>query len=70
MGLEGGFSVLKVTDPAVLFASVNYVYNFSKDINQTIGNVFVGRVDPSNTGQCQYGFRFRHQPRFLLLAGL
>ena len=26
LGLEGGFSMLKLTDPAVLFASVNYVY--------------------------------------------
>ena len=69
MGLEGGFSVLKVTDPAVLFGSVNYVYNLPKDINQTIGNVFVGRVDPSNTINANLGFGFAINPDFSFSLG-
>lgn len=69
MGLEGGFSVLKVTDPAVLFGSVNYVYNLPKDINQTIGNVFVGRVDPSNTVNANLGFGFAINPDFSFSLG-
>jgi hypothetical protein len=69
MGFEGGFSVLKVTDPAVLFASVNYVYNLPKDINQTIGTVFVGRVDPSNTINANLGFGFAINPDFSFSLG-
>ena len=69
MGFEGGFSVLKVTDPAVLFGSVNYVYNLPKDINQTIGNVFVGRVDPSNTVNANLGFGFAINPDFSFSLG-
>jgi uncharacterized coiled-coil protein SlyX len=69
MGLSGGFSVLKVTDPAVLFGSVNYVYNLPKDINQTIGNVFVGRVDPSNTINANLGFGFAINPEFSFSFG-
>src|SRR5262249_26044473 len=33
MGLEGGFSVLKVSDPVVLYASTNFIYQLPKDIN-------------------------------------
>ncbi|MEO8894980.1 MAG: transporter, partial [Rhizomicrobium sp.] len=69
MGVSGGFSVLKVTDPAVLFGSVNYVYNISKDINQNIGNVFVGRVDPSNTINANLGFGFAINPEFSFSFG-
>jgi hypothetical protein len=69
MGFEGGFSVLKVTDPAVLFGSVNYVYNLPKNINQTIGTVFVGRVDPSNTINANVGFGFAINPDFSFSLG-
>jgi uncharacterized coiled-coil protein SlyX len=69
MGFSGGFSVLKVTDPAVLFGSVNYVYNLPKDINQTIGNVFVGEVDPSNTINANLGFGFAINPDFSFSLG-
>jgi hypothetical protein len=68
-GISGGFSVLKVTDPAVLFGSVNYVYNLPKDINQTIGNVFVGEVDPSNTINANLGFGFAINPDFSFSLG-
>ena len=69
LGLEGGFSVLKLTDPAVLFASVNYVYEMPKDINQTIGNVFVGRVDPGDSVNVNLGFGFAVNPDFSFSLG-
>jgi hypothetical protein len=69
MGLEGGFSVLKLTDPAVLFGSVNYIYNLPKDINQTIGSVLVGRVEPSNSISATMGFGFSVNPDFSFSMG-
>ena len=69
LGLEGGFSVLKLTDPAVLYGSVNYIYEVPKDINQTIGNVFVGRVDPSSSVNANMGFGFAVNPDFSFSLG-
>jgi hypothetical protein len=66
---EGGFSMLKVTDPAVLFASANYVYAVPKDINQTIGNVFVGRVEPGDSVNVNLGFGFAINPDFSFSLG-
>ena len=68
-GVEGGFSMLKVTDPAVLFASVNYIYGVPKDINQTIGNVFVGRVDPGDSVNANLGFGFAINSDFSFSLG-
>ena len=53
MGIQGGFSVMKLSDPAVLYGSVNLIYQLPKDINQEIGGVHVGRVPlpfPGNAG--------------------
>jgi hypothetical protein len=69
MGLEGGFSVLKLTDPAVLFGSINYIYNLPKDINQTIGSVLIGRVEPSNSISATMGFGFSVNPDFSFSLG-
>jgi hypothetical protein len=68
-GLQGGFSMLKITDPAVLYGSLNYLYQFPKDINQTIGNVYVGTVDPSNSINASLGFGFAVNPDFSFSLG-
>jgi hypothetical protein len=69
VGLEGGFSMLKVSDPVVLYASAMYVYQLPKDINQTIGSVLVGRVDPSNSVSATMGFGFAVNPDFSFSLG-
>jgi hypothetical protein len=69
LGLQGGFSVLKITDPAVLYGSLNYVYQFPKDINQTIGGAYVGEVDPSNSVNATMGFGFAVNPDFSFSFG-
>ncbi len=68
-GFEGGFSLLKVADPAVLFSSVNFVYQMPKDINRTIGNVLVGRVEPSSSVSVSLGFGFAVNPDFSFSLG-
>jgi hypothetical protein len=69
MGIEGGFSVLKLTDPAVLYGSVNYIYQIPKDINKTIGNVLVGHVDPSSSIGVTLGMGFAVNPDFSFSLG-
>jgi uncharacterized coiled-coil protein SlyX len=69
VGLEGGFSMLKLSDPVVLYASANYMYQLPKDINQTIGNVFVGRVEPGNSITGNMGFGFAVNPDFSFSLG-
>ncbi len=66
---EGGFSMLKVSDPAVLFASANYIYSVPKDINKTIGGVYVGHVDPSSSVNVNLGFGFAVNPDFSFSLG-
>jgi outer membrane receptor for Fe3+-dicitrate len=61
--------MLKVTDPAVLFASVNYVYAVPKDINQSIGGVQVGRVEPGDSVNANLGFGFAINPDFSFSLG-
>lgn len=40
--ISGGFTVSKSSDPAVLFGSVNYFYNFARDAGGSYGNVKPG----------------------------
>lgn len=69
LGLQGGFSVLKITDPAVLYGSLNYVYQLPKDINKLIGTINVGRVEPSNSVNVSMGFGFAVNPDFSFSFG-
>lgn len=67
--IEGGFSVLKVSDPAVLFGSVNYTYGIAKNVDKTIGTVYVGRVEPSDAIGATLGFGFAVNPEFSFSVG-
>lgn len=69
MAVEGGFSVLKLSDPAVLYGSMNLIYQIPKDINQTIGGVLVGRVDPSSSIGVTMGMGFAVNPDFSFSLG-
>jgi hypothetical protein len=68
-GVQGGLSLLKITDPVVLYGSANYIYQLPKDINQTIGGVYVGRVDPSGSVNANFGFGFAVNPDFSFSLG-
>jgi hypothetical protein len=69
MALEGGFSMLKISDPVVLYASAMYIYQLPKDINKTIGTVLVGHVEPSNSVNATFGFGFAVNPEFSFSLG-
>jgi hypothetical protein len=67
--VEGGFSMLKLSDPAVLFGSVNYVHAIPKTIDKTIGGVLVGEVDPSDAVVATLGFGFAVNPELSFSLG-
>ncbi|HEY4031154.1 MAG TPA: transporter [Caulobacteraceae bacterium] len=62
--VEPSLSVLFVSDPAVLFGNISYLHNFSKNINQSIGGVLVGRVIPGDSPGITGGFGFSLNPNF------
>jgi hypothetical protein len=61
--------MLYPTDPAVIFASLSYLYNIPNDIDKTIGEVLVGKVDPGDTIGGNIGFGLALNPRFSISLG-
>ncbi len=68
-GIEPSVSMLYTSDPAVIFASLGYLYNVSTNINKTIGGAVVGRVDPGGAIDASFGFAFSLNPRFSFSLG-
>ncbi len=52
-GLSGGFTAVKVSDPAVFFGSVNYFWNLKKNV----GNGF-GKIDPGDSVELSMGIAY------------
>jgi hypothetical protein len=68
-GLEGGLTALYATDPAVIFGSLTYLHNFSRDVDREIGGAFVGRVEPGASIGASVGFGLSLNPRFSISLG-
>ncbi|HEY2358222.1 MAG TPA: transporter [Phenylobacterium sp.] len=72
-GLEGGMTALYLTDPAIIYGSLTYLHNFSRDINKTIGSgdsaVHVGNVEPGDSIGMSVGFGLALNPRFSFSLG-
>lgn len=69
MAVSPSLSVLIPTDPAVLFANVAYVHNFSDTIDQEIGGATIGEVSPGGSISIGTGFGFAVNPRFSYSVG-
>ncbi len=67
--VQPSLNVLLPSDPVVLFAGLNYLYQIPKTINRTIGSVLVGRVDPGGAIGGNVGFGFALNPRFSFSLG-
>jgi hypothetical protein len=67
--VEGGFTMLKLSDPAVIYSNINYVYSLPKSINQNIGGVLVGNVDPGSAIMATLGFGFAVNPELSFSLG-
>ncbi|WP_372786940.1 transporter [Phenylobacterium sp.] len=72
-GLEGGVTMLYPTDPAIIFAGLTYLHNFSRNIDRTIGSgdaaVHVGEVEPGDSIGASLGFGLALNPRFSISLG-
>ena len=62
-------SFIYPTDPAVIFGSLSYLAHLARDIDRTIGDVPVGRVDPGDSIGVAAGFGFALNPRFSFSLG-
>lgn len=67
--VEGGLTMLYPSDPAVIFASISYLHNLSRDIDKDIGGAHVGRVEPGGSISGSLGFGLALNPRFSVSFG-
>lgn len=57
------------SDPAVLFATLGYTYNFARNINRQIGAAYVERVMPGQQPSASAGIAISLNPRTSLSLG-
>ncbi len=67
--VEASLTAIKVSDPAVLFANLGYVYNFSRSIEKSFGNTRVFDVDPGNAVNASAGMGFSINPDLSFTLG-
>lgn len=48
-GIEPGIQMIYPSDPVVLFAGLNYLWRIKDDVDKTIGDSYVGEVDPGDS---------------------
>ncbi|UZK67766.1 hypothetical protein [Sphingomonas sp. M1-B02] len=62
-GVTPNLTAVLPTDPAVLFGTMSYTYNFSRKIGGTIGSAFVDRVSPGGAPSASVGIAVSLNPR-------
>lgn len=67
--VQPGVSFLLPSDPAVIYGGLSYLYHIPRDINRTVGDAFIGRVDPGDAVSANLGFGFALNPRFSFSLG-
>ena len=56
--VEASVTAIKVSDPAVLFGNIGYVYDVPRDINRNFSGTHVGRVNPGDAVSALVGMAF------------
>lgn len=67
--LQPGISFLLPSDPVVIYGGGSYLYHMPRDVNRTVGEAFIGRVDPGDAISANVGFGFALNPRFSYSLG-
>lgn len=62
-GVTPTITAILPTDPAVLFGTLGYTYNFGRDIGRQIGAAIVDRVKPGGEPQASVGIAISLNPR-------
>lgn len=68
-GVQPGISFLLPSDPVVIYGGLSYFWHIARDIDDEIGDVHVGRVDPGDAIAANIGFGFALNPRFSYSLG-
>ncbi len=67
--VQPGLNFLMPSDPAVIYGGVAYLYHIPRDVNELVGDVMIGRVDPGDAVSANIGFGFALNPRFSFSLG-
>ncbi len=59
---EASLTMIKVTDPAVLFSNIGYVYDIPRDINRDFNGAYIGHVKPGDAINALAGLGFAINP--------
>lgn len=54
-GLSAGLLGIYPSDPAVFFGGLDYTWIPSKNVNKTIGGLYIGRVNPGDSIKLSFG---------------
>ncbi len=68
-GLTPSVTAILPTDPAVLFGTLGYTFNFGRTINRMIGPAFIERVTPGGEPSATMGIALSLNPRTSLSFG-
>ncbi|HET8749318.1 MAG TPA: transporter [Sphingomicrobium sp.] len=68
-GVQPGINFLLPSDPVVIYGGASYLYHIARDIDRTVGDVRIGRVDPGDAITVNVGFGFALNPRFSYSLG-
>ena len=68
-GISPSITAILPSDPAVLFATFGYTFNFGRTINQRIGSAFLDRVTPGGEPSASLGIAVSLNPRTSLSLG-
>ena len=67
--VQPGLNFLMPSDPAVIYGGAAYLYHIPRDVNEMVGDVLIGRVDPGDAVSANIGFGFALNPRFSFSLG-
>ncbi|MFN2348647.1 MAG: transporter [Thioalkalivibrio sp.] len=71
--LETSITMLYVSDPAVLFGNLGYLYNLPEDVDRNIGStdevILIGRVEPGDAIRTSLGMSVALNPRMSMSLG-
>jgi hypothetical protein len=68
-GAETGITMLYPSEPALIYASLSYLYNFEDDVDKQIGKFHIGHVNPGDSIGASVGFGLSLNPRFSVSFG-
>lgn len=54
-GIQPSLTAIYPSDPVVFFGGLSYLHNFPSDINKSIGSTYIGRVEPGDQIQFDFG---------------